>query len=246
MGRLNASLRIPQGVRVAAAALAVWGAAACTADVDNVFGRPIDNSDDGGGGSGGATTSVVADGGATTVSNGGDPQTNTTDGPPDTSTDTTDVTTDSTTDGMDTVTTTGRPTGPAVDCGVVDNGGAPQCEIVGDGSCCWNKQGNGFECVDSAGECPVGFTNELVSIQCQTNEDCGPNLICCAHREYVSGQAPYDRTSCEDSCQYPNLYLCDIQADECPEYNNGGQIIQSVCKQSTLLPAGYYVCGFNN
>jgi hypothetical protein len=222
--------------------------AACSPDVDTVFGRPIDNTDDGGGGSGaGSMTTSTADGGATTVSNGGSPTTTTTDSTNDTSTDTTDVTTDATTDGMETVTTTGRPTGPTVDCGVADQGGTvPECEIEGDGSCCWNRANNGFDCVGSAGECPVGFTNELVAIQCQTDEQCGPDLTCCAHREYVSGQAPYDRTSCEASCSYPNLHTCDIQAPDCPEYNNGGTIIQSVCKQSTLLPAGYYVCGFNN
>ena len=201
----------------------------CSADVDALFGKP--SSSDGG---------SSADGGAT--GDGGMPPSDggsTSSAPPTTSNvDPTNTTTTTTTDQTVTSTATGMPPQVSVDCN-----GSP-CVVESGGACCFNLSEESSAC-EPSGECGDGVTNTIVTIQCQTADDCG-GQICCAHRELPSGSSPYDSTSCVSECAYPDLYLCDINAPDCPTYQTPNGPVQSECKQSTLLPAGYYVCGFNN
>ncbi|NUP05243.1 MAG: hypothetical protein HOW73_04185 [Polyangiaceae bacterium] len=208
-------------------------ASGCSADVGNVFGDTRQF-----GGAGGAQSG----GGSTPGGNGGsstNDQTATNDAT--VTADATSTSTDDTTTTMSTEesTATGRPPGPTVEC---DSG---PCDVGDGGACCFDAGNESSTCVENAGSCQTGFENELVALECQTPDDCEPGLICCAHREYASGQAPYDRTQCVAQCNYPDLYLCDIGVPDCPTYQSPQGTIQSVCKQSQLLPSGYYVCGLN-
>jgi hypothetical protein len=212
-------------------ALGLFGmlAAGCSADVESVFGKPANTggspSSDGGAGEGGAPSS---DGGSTNTS------------PPTTSNvePTTTTTTTTTTNETVTSTATGMPPQVSVDC----NGS--QCVVESGGACCFNLDAETSVCQPS-GNCGDDITTTIVTVQCQTADDCS-GQICCAHRELPSGSSPYDSTSCVSECNYPDLYLCDINAPDCPVYETPNGPVQSECKQSTLLPSGYYVCGFNN
>ncbi len=219
-------------------------AIACSPTVD-VFGNESSGaSSEGGESSGGSSSGGASSGGASSggASTGGSTSTIS----PDTSTSTTSPTT--TTTSMDntsvtsgpTTVTTGPPPGPTVEC----NGSLCEVSSTAGNVCCFDQQALTEECVD-AGNCQTGFENDLVAIQCQTPDDCDGGLICCAHREFGS-QSPYDRTSCEAECNYPDLYLCDLANPDCPVYQDqNGNPLPSMCKQSQLLPLGYYICGFN-
>lgn len=202
-------------------------AAGCSADVESVFGKPGNTggspSSDGGAGEGGIPSS---DGGSTSSN------------PPTTSTIDPTNTTATTTDQTVTSTTTGLPPQVSVDCNGSD------CVVENGGACCFDLDQETSVCQPS-GECGDEITTTIVTLQCQTPDDCA-GQICCAHRELPSGSSPYESTSCVSECGYPDLYLCDINAPDCPIYDTPNGPVQSECKQSTLLPGGYYVCGFNN
>lgn len=211
---------------------------ACSADVGSIFDRGATGGSAGEGGEAQGASSHQggsSDGGTTNPGPSTNPSTS-----PSTSTNPDATTNDATVTSTQDSSTTGPPPGPAVDCG-----GSP-CSVAGDGLCCYDDATGDTDCVGSSAECPVGFGNQLVALSCQVPDDCPTNQICCARREYSSGQAPYDRTECVASCNYPDLYLCDINAPDCPTYQGPTGPIQSTCKQSQLLPVGYYVCGLNN
>lgn len=199
-------------------------AAGCSADVDALFGTPANT--------GGSSSSAGGAGeGGTPSSDGGSTSTN----PPTTSTvDPTNTTTTNTV----TSTATGLPPQVSVDCN-----GSP-CVVENGGACCFDLEQETSVCQPN-GECGDELTTTIVTLHCQLPDDCG-GQICCAHRELPSSSSPYESTSCVSDCNYPDLYLCDINAPDCPVYETPNGKLQSECKQSTLLPAGYYVCGFNN
>jgi hypothetical protein len=82
------------------------------------------------------------------------------------------------------------------------------------------------------------------SISCEFQYQC-PGQICCAVRYNGNAGADYQAAQCVDTCDIPDLYLCNPNNPACPTYTDaGGMPVQSVCTPSTLLPPGYYVCGF--
>jgi hypothetical protein len=121
------------------------------------------------------------------------------------------------------------------------------CSIDNGGVCCWVDKGdfgNGSaSCAPNASACsdPILIATDIA---CQLPSQC-PGQICCAHRASQNVNV-YGYTACQDDCPYPDRYLCDINNPDCPTYTDqNGNPIQSFCKPSTLLPPGYYVCGFN-
>jgi hypothetical protein len=201
-------------------------AVGCSADVESLFGKQPQS----GGGGGASGDGGASDGGAP-PSDGGSTSTN----PPTTSS-VDPMTTTTTTDVVTvTSTSTGLPPQVSVDCN-----GSP-CVVETGGACCFNLDEETQVCQPS-GECEGDITDTIVTLQCQAPDDCA-GQICCAHRELPSGSSPYESTSCVASCDYPDLYLCDINAPDCPIYDTFNGPVQSECKQSTLLPTGYYVCG---
>jgi hypothetical protein len=215
--------------------------AACSTDLGDVFGEHTHQGGQAEGGGGpdgangsGATGAGASGSGGTIDQTTGNQTTGEGAAPPDTSA-TTDVTAATTTD-TSSSTSTGRPQGTTVDC---DDG---PCSVEDDGVCCYDDGSETSQCLDSANGCVGGVGEPLVAIHCQVPDDCDGD-ICCAHRALPSGESPYDRTECASSCMYPNLYLCDIFAPDCPIYQTPNGPLQSICKQSTLLPVGYYVCG---
>jgi len=205
--------------------LSVALTAGCSADVDALFGNTNAGGNgagaEGGANQGGAPSS---DGGSTSNTPG-----------PTTSAQTTTTNT-STNDGATvTSTVTGLPPQISVDC---QDG---PCVVEDGGACCFDLEAETSTC-EASGECGDEIRNTIVTIQCQTPDDCGGE-ICCAHRELPTASSPYGSTECVSRCSYPDLYLCDINAPDCPIYDTVNGPVQSVCKQSTLLPSGYYVCG---
>lgn len=221
------------------AALVVVG---CVADVSGVFGQEGD-------GSGGAGSTVSgqtsAQNGATTGSSG------TTSGPGATTTSSGPGATTSVTTGDATSTTVGSTTGPSTTSGdppdeTVDCGGQ-SCSIGQGGICCWIDAVNTGTCAPGPSACENTGTigNVKTAIECQLPSQCDSGEICCAHRYYDSGGSPYESTSCDSTCELYDLYLCDPAAPECPVYQDANGPIPTSCKASTLLPPGYFVCGFN-
>jgi hypothetical protein len=127
-----------------------------------------------------------------------------------------------------------------VDCGEM------KCSVEDDGACCfvYNQIDSELSCVDNGNACQAGVAQTAVDIHCQVPSDCETG-VCCAHREFDSGSAPYESTRCESSCQYPDLLLCEGIGSPCPNIEPGdGNSYPSICKASTLLPPGqYFVCG---
>ena len=224
---------------LASLASLVLFATGCSADVQDLFG----GSGDGSGGSSGSTQT----GSQTTGTQTGAGQTATSGPGSTTSGDTTVTTGDTTTvgpstttgDPMTTASTTTGPQGPTVDCD-----GTP-CSVDNDGVCCWKDSTETATCTPGS-SCTSTVGSVQTAISCQTQDQC-PGQICCAHRAFQSGNAPYASAVCSDQCDYPDLHLCAGQNDpDCPAYQDGnGGTIQSFCKPSQLLPPGYYVCGFN-
>ncbi len=133
-----------------------------------------------------------------------------------------------------------------LDCG----GGT--CPLGDENACCWSKFGMPMAsgmCVkgppDSDGcktfVAPDGLQARL---ECQTSAQCDQGT-CCGHRTAFNGQNFfYDLVTCVDTCPGSDVTLCDPTnpADICPKVNTQGGPVQGVCKQSSSLPPGYFVC----
>lgn len=197
--------------------------AACGADVEDLFQKED--------GTGGASTTSGK--GATTGSSHAGPGNTTNTGPGSTTSGPT-TTSNSTTVGPTTVVSSAESTtssgGTTVACGI-------QSCAIDQGGCCYN---NGIH----LGNCSVSgncFGNDT-QILCAQQSDC-PGQICCGQRNGPND--PYDQLSCVDDCQLNSLYVCNIANGnaDCPAYDfGGGNIVQSICSDSTLLPDGYSVC----
>lgn len=205
----------------------------CVADVSGVFAS--EEGDGSGGASSTSNGATSGKSGATTVG----PGSTTTGGPGATTSvttgDSTSTTVGATTGGS---TGSGDPPGDTVDCG------SQSCSIDQGGICCWTDVTDSGTCASGDGSCQnTTFGTTKTAIECQLPSQCDTGQICCAHRDFDG--APYDSTSCDDNCYLPDRYLCDPNAPDCPVYQDqGGNPLQSTCKASTLLPPGYFVCGF--
>ena len=195
-------------------------AAGCSANVDDLFQAS--------GGAGSTTTSGSASKGATT-STSSVPSTTTGTGQTATvSTTGPGGVTSSVSSGPSASSSTG-PFDPTVTCGL-----GPPC-LVSDGGCCYGTFQQA-QCSQN-GSCP----NLATQILCQLPSDC-PGQICCAQRNDPQ-QAFYDAVQCDSQCDSPSRILCNAAAPACPLLPNGqGMLVQSVCKASQLLPAGYSIC----
>ena len=213
-------------------------ATACSANIDDLFGGS--GNTDGNGGSGGVGVNASSSGGqaqstATGATNGSTTTTTstTTTGETSSTTTTGETSSTTTTTGQTTATTSGT-TGNTVDC---DN---TTCSVDDGDVCCWTDALEDATCTGASSCNGIGKT----AVGCQFPSQC-PGQICCAHRAFPQG-SEYGYTACQDSCDYPDLYLCDSTSPACPTYQGqNGNTIQSFCKPSTLLPPGYTVCGFN-
>jgi len=141
------------------------------------------------------------------------------------------------------VSSSSGPTDLFVDCG---DGGA--CAVDDANVCCWDSNSKQGEC-STPDECSLTTAQAfLTAVSCQLPSDCDPGLTCCAHRYFQSDQQPYETTTCSQGCQNPDRQVCDPNAPNiCPNFvDQMGQQHQMVCKPSTLLPPGYYICGIPN
>jgi hypothetical protein len=87
--------------------------------------------------------------------------------------------------------------------------------------------------------------NGEARIECQTSEQCPIGTVCCGDRE-AQPVSHYVTARCEPICEYPDVVFCDTLGEEdpdCPVVTMSGSMVQLVCENSNLLPAGYLVCG---
>ena len=163
-------------------------------------------------------------------------------------------------------------TGGSAGVGGMGQGGEPPmatlecgnqlCPVAGDNACCFDRyQIYGqpqAECVMgpvASDGCTTSMPGENgpggfeTRIECQVPEHC-PGQICCGQREAFQqmGQTYgyYESVTCVNECSYPNIVLCATPGLEmgCPMLPSQNGPVQSVCQQSSLLPTGYYVCGY--
>jgi hypothetical protein len=83
-------------------------------------------------------------------------------------------------------------------------------------------------------------------IECQLPAHCSGQGFCCASRVFFNNNNSfYETVSCEPSCEWPDVELCDPNdpATVCPIVNTQNGQQQTTCKESKLLPPGYFVCG---
>jgi hypothetical protein len=159
-----------------------------------------------------------------------------------TSTDTGSTTATSTgTTGTSTGSTgTGTSTGTSTSSGVaaLDCGGGSVCQ-PGD-ECCWSNQSQQGNCLPGGQQCGgIGSSDTLVT--CERPADCPNGQICCGRRTGGMQSTHYRRVTCQDTCQAPDVTICDPNnpdPQQCPPGPNGPM----ACKQSQLLPSGYFVC----
>jgi hypothetical protein len=201
---------------------ALFMLAACSTDVDDLFGGA-----DGTAGDGGANTTTAT---GTTTSGPSGPGSTTTGTTATTST--SGSTTTSVTTGQTTTVTTGPDPITTVACG-----GAGDCSIEAQGICCWNYEEQQGECLPNEEQCQNAF-DIVTAIECQLPSQC-PGQVCCARREYPSNQSPYGATACAapDDCADPDRIVCDPNGPACPGNQN--------CVPSQLLPPGYHICSPN-
>lgn len=130
------------------------------------------------------------------------------------------------------------PLGNFVDCA-----NAGQCEVDDTHVCCWDDNDSEGACTLKE-DCALNVTGQfLTAVSCQSPLDC-PGQICCGHRYFGDGGQVYEDTSCTNTCQQPDVQLCDQNVPNiCPFYVENGQQKQMVCKPSQILPPGYFVCG---
>jgi hypothetical protein len=217
-------------------------AAACGSDAEDLFGNTTqdDAADTTGAGNASSTTSgmgasgndgsgaigsgasgnVPSSGGAGRggSASGGAPSTTSTGGAPTTS--------------------SGGSPGDSLDCGNAD------CPVARDSACCWDNYEQNpppkAECVSTATDAcnnTVSQSGLETIIECQLPSHCKTG-VCCAEREFFTsgGQSMsfYSELSCQDSCAWPDILVCDPQAPMCP--------VSTTCVQSQLLPPGYFIC----
>lgn len=108
--------------------------------------------------------------------------------------------------------------------------------------------------------CTTGYDDAQgyeTRIECQTEAQCGNDEVCCARLAYSPSLnnnvyvelhcAGYDDCVDPGGGEFRGLIVCDDlgSTDGCPIIENpqGPGQIQSVCKDSQLLPDGYAICG---
>ena len=136
------------------------------------------------------------------------------------------------------------------------------CNVDKGEACCWDNlnllDGPQNKCVtgpldnDGCNTLQVGFGPET-RINCQDESDCGAEQVCCARRKqfFANGKqySVYDQVACENNCSLDKnnqkFVICVPNVTQCPLLpTDKNQWVQSVCKESQLLPSGYYVCGY--
>jgi tRNA A-37 threonylcarbamoyl transferase component Bud32 len=149
---------------------------------------------------------------------------------------------------------TAAPALPPLECGNTS------CPAAGGGACCWDNalsqgppQG---ECVSGslqADGCATTARGETVRgfetrIECQVSAHCNAGEVCCARlvERGHKGEPYYEWVKCMPRCEQPLRQLCDDvrSAEACPRLPSGNRTVAAECKRSTLLPAGYLVCGY--
>jgi len=130
--------------------------------------------------------------------------------------------------------------------------GNTSCQVGGDNACCWDSKEwydpPQAECVSGpidADSCRTAHTNAGTEtrIECQLPSHCSNGEICCGWRISTEQYGTwYAETACKQECDWPDIELCDDNYD-CPTVNTNQGQVKLVCKASTLLPAGYLVCG---
>lgn len=224
------------------------GASGCGVDVSAVFASSDNGNSTAGSGPGGAggQGGSGGDGASTTTGEGA-------------STGTTGTTSSSTTSSSTTTTTTTTTTATKPPASV-PCGGAETCEVPAN-ICCWDKWGFGTgdddsgQCYDapvSPFDCDTEIQNGGVQtvISCLNADQCDSGEQCCGDVvQFQSGGELfnyYPTVECRDSCPWPTRIMCKTMGattTECPQISQGGSQIQTICKESTLLPDGYLVCG---
>jgi hypothetical protein len=127
------------------------------------------------------------------------------------------------------------------------------CDVTQGQACCWDQyqlyKAPQAQCV-KVSEANACITNGGESrVLCDEPGDCEKGKVCCGHRKtfFANGQqfAYYDIVQCQSTCDYPDIVLCVPNITTCPMLpKQGGGFVQGVCKQSSLLPQGYNVCGY--
>jgi hypothetical protein len=130
--------------------------------------------------------------------------------------------------------------------------GSASCALGDDSACCWSKNATPASgaCVKGPPEtdgCKTFVANDGLQtrIECQIGAQCDNGGACCGHRTFYGGQNFfYDLLSCQSACAPSDVKLCDPTnaADVCPKFNTQNGPVQGVCKQSSSLPPGYFVC----
>jgi hypothetical protein len=155
------------------------------------------------------------------------------------------MTTTTTTSSTTTTTTTTNPTGK-VACG------NQQCDIPKD-ICCWDRWGIGGNDPQS-GQCKNAPVNQQdcdtqieqggvqTVISCQTKDECPGAQFCCGDVVTFNTQmgqiSYYPAVECRAKCDWPSRTMCKGPGD--PICTGG-----TTCKQSQLLPQGFFVCSMN-
>jgi hypothetical protein len=206
--------------RAALGLIASLAVAACSTDVDDLFG----GDGNGEGGTGGVSSTSSSPTGST-VTSGPASSGQTTTG--DSTTQTTSSSVASTAQAT-TAVSTGMDPDPTVDCG-----GAGACSVANGAICCWTDEDELGECQPDGSACTPGSFDVMTAVSCQLPSQC-PGQVCCAHRLYPSNQSEYEWTACVNECADPDRILCDPNAPDC----GAGQS----CVPSTLLPPGFHVC----
>lgn len=132
-----------------------------------------------------------------------------------------------------------------IDCG------ADQCQSPGQ-ICCWDKYGIGTgdaesgQCKDSPvspQDCDSKIEQGGVQtvISCQNEDECPNGQVCCGDVVQFQGGGGqtisyYPAVECRAQCDWPSRTMCNQPGD--PICTGG-----TVCKQSQLLPQGFFVCG---
>lgn len=127
--------------------------------------------------------------------------------------------------------------------------GNTTCSIENQSACCWTDDTAIGVCVQGppdADNCDQSAQGaQSTRIECQVAAQCGAGMICCGDRTNSPNGTFYHQVTCQAACQ--DITMCKTLGAtdaECPTQQTGQGPIQLVCKQSGLLPTGYYVCGF--
>lgn len=125
--------------------------------------------------------------------------------------------------------------------------GAKPCLIDSTHACCWNILSQNGECVSGgAGQDGCNAQQGLSRIECHTSEDCPASQVCCAIETTIAQTSFYSSSSCESTCLYPNIVLCDQLGEMepgCPPAFFNGMFIPTQCQPVSILPQGYLACG---